>query len=98
MFSFKQNSPAMKQLLLFILMLVASASMAQVEGLAIPDWYDNPPVSNRKVYASGNATASTAETATKMTTIDAKVQLARKAGRVKYPGATCPSIHATMQD
>ncbi|QKG80544.1 hypothetical protein [Tenuifilum thalassicum] len=73
-----------KFLLPALLLLFTVACMAQVDVNQIPKWYNEPPKSIWKIYASGTATAPTVEIAEKKATIDAKVQLARKVGSVEY--------------
>lgn len=65
-------------------MLFASTAMAQVDVTLIPEWYNNPPTSARKIYAAGTATAPAVDVAEKKATMDAKIQLARQVGQVNY--------------
>lgn len=74
----------MNKLIALVLMLIATSAMAQVEVGQIPAWYDNPPTSIRKYYATGTATATNIDVAEKKATMDAKIQLARQVGQVKY--------------
>lgn len=74
----------MKKLLSLVFVVIVFAAKAQVEVSAIPEWYDNPPSSSRKLYAAGTATAPSLEVAEKKAMMDAKSQLARQVGQVKY--------------
>lgn len=74
----------MNRLLSFILLMFATTATAQVDVASIPDWYNNPPTSARKIYAAGTATGLTVDVAEKKATMDAKIQLARQVGQVKY--------------
>jgi len=64
--------------------MFATAAMAQVDVKSIPDLYNNPPTSARKIYAAGTAIGPTVDVAEKKATMDAKIQLARQVGQVKY--------------
>lgn len=74
----------MNRLITFVLMMLATTAMAQVDVESIPDWYNNPPTSARKIYAAGTATGPTVDVAEKKATMDEKIQLARQVGQVKY--------------
>ena len=75
--------------------MFATAAMAQVDVESIPDWYNNPPTSARKIYAAGTATGPTIDVAEKKATMDAKIQLARQVGPVSY---THLRAHETVLD
>lgn len=72
----------MNRLITFVLLMFSTAAMAQVDVESIPDWYNNPPSSARKIYAAGTATAPTLDVAEKKATMDAKIQLPGRLGRL----------------
>jgi len=93
----------MNRLFAFILLIFATTAMAQVDVESIPDWYNNPPTSTRKIYAAGTATGPTVDVAEKKATMDAKIQLARQVGQVKYlskdgEGITTEVVKAELRD
>ncbi len=74
----------MKKLLSLVFVIIVFGVKAQVEVSAIPEWYDKPPTSSRKFYAAGTATAPSLDVAEKKAMMDAKSQLARQVGQVRY--------------
>ncbi len=74
----------MKKIALILLTLAAFAVTAQEFSKSIPDWYNNPPKSNKKYYGAGVGTSKAIDIAESKAMLDAKTNIAEQVGKVKY--------------
>ncbi|MHC1705864.1 MAG: LPP20 family lipoprotein [Tenuifilaceae bacterium] len=68
----------MKNILVVTLLLAVITANAQQTSNSVPDWYGNPPVSNKKFYGVGVGTSKSMEIAEKKAKLEANLQLAEQ--------------------
>lgn len=68
----------MKRTIFITLMMIAITASAQRQTSSIPDWYSNPPTSNKKFYGVGAGTSKSLEIAEQKARLEANVKLAEQ--------------------
>lgn len=73
-----QNFNAMKKVILIALILVGATTNAQNFVDAAPEWFNNPPTSNKKFYGVGLGMSKSMEIAESKATMQANLHLAEQ--------------------